>query len=107
MHAVDLFDAEALEHAFLDHDAATAAAFFGRLKDQHHLAGEIAVAGKMLGGRKQHGGMAVMPARMHHVRHFRGVRQVGLLRHRQGVHVTAKGNRPAAAELTVDHSDDA
>ena len=65
VHAVDLGDAEALHHAVLDHLVAAAAAFFGRLEDHGHRAGEIARLGEIFRGAEQHGGVAVMAAGVH------------------------------------------
>jgi hypothetical protein len=65
VHAVDLFDAEALHHAVLDHQVAAAAAFFGRLEDDRDVAGEIARLGEVFGGTEQHRRVAVMAAGMH------------------------------------------
>ena len=59
---------EALHHAVLDHVVAAAAAFFGRLEDDGHAAGEIARLGQIFGRAEQHRGVAVMAAGMHDAR---------------------------------------
>jgi len=62
VHAENRFHRETLEQAVLDHLARTAAALFRRLKDQIDRAVEMAILRKILGSRKQHRSMAVMPS---------------------------------------------
>ena len=96
VHAVDLLDAEALHHAVLDHRAAAAAAFLGRLEDDHGGAVEIARLGEVLRGAQQHGGVAVMAAGVHLAGRLGGVGQAGRLVDRQRVHVGAQADHLAA-----------
>ena len=52
-------------------------------------AGEVPCLGEIFSGAKQHRGVPVMAAGVHLARIGRAVRQVGLLIHRQRVHVGA------------------
>ena len=65
VHAEHLVDGEPLHHAVLHHLVAAAAAFFRRLEDHRHGAGEIAGLGKVFRGAEQHGRVAVMAAGVH------------------------------------------
>ena len=65
VHAVDLLDAEALHQPVVDHLAAAAAAFLGRLEDHHRGAVEVAGLGEVLRGAEQHRGVAVVAAGVH------------------------------------------
>src|SRR4029077_4350546 len=97
VHAVDLLDAEAVEQPVLDHRGGTGTALFRRLEDDHGLAGEVPRLREVARRTKQHGGMAVMAARMHPARRPGGVRQAGRLLDRQRVHVGAKADHPDIA----------
>ena len=108
VHAVDLADAEAVEHAVLDHGLGACAALFGRLEDHHRGAIEIACLGKVFGGAEKHGGVAVMAAGVHLAGVLRGVGLVGLLVDRKRVHIGAHADDLAAIlALALDDADDA
>ena len=108
VHAIDLIDLETLHHPVVDHDLTAGTAFFGRLEDHHRRAGEIAGLGEIAGRAKQHGGVAVMAARMHLAGHGRLIRQPRFLLDRQRVHVGAHSDHPIGRPLSaVDDADHA
>ena len=105
VEAVHLLDGEAVHQAVLEHGLAAAAAFLGGLKDHHSRAGEVARFAEITRGAEQHGGVAVMAAGVHEAGILRRVREAGRLGDRQGVHVGAKPDHPAAVALAA--ADDA
>ncbi len=107
MHAVNRVDREAVEQPFLDHDARAAEPFLGGLEDQVHGAGEIRLGGEAARGTEQHGGMAVMAARVHLAVDHRAVRELVLLLQMQRVHVGAQRDRALARALALDGRDHA
>ena len=94
VHAVDLLDAEALDQPVLDHRLAAAAAFLGRLEDDHRRAVEIPRLGEIARRAEEHRGVAVMAAGMHPPVDRRGVGLAGRLAQRQRVHVGAQADHP-------------
>src|SRR6266852_720536 len=96
-----------LEQAVLDHGAGAAEAFFGRLKDEMHGAVEIPGLREIARGAEQHGGVAVMAAAMEAAGNGRAPFQVGVLFHRQRVHVGAQPNALATAAFALEHADHA
>ena len=104
VHAIDLFDAEALHQPIVDHRLAAGPAFFGRLEDQHRGAIEIARLGEILGSPQQHRRVPVMPAGMHVARHRARIGLAGPLVDRQRIHVGAQTNGPARP-TPPDHAD--
>ena len=106
MHAKHRLHGELVKQAVLDHLAGAAAALFGRLKDQVNRAVKITVLGQVLGGRQQHGGVAVVTAGVHLAWSGTGVRELVELLHGQRVHV---GSQPdaATASATVAPMNDA
>ena len=90
VQAVDLVAGEFLEQPVLDHGARAAEAFFGRLEDEMHGAVEIPGLGEVARGAEQHGGVAVMAAAVEAAGNGRAPFQVGVLFHRQRVHVGAQ-----------------
>ena len=81
-------------------------AFLGRLEDQVHRAVEGPVLREMLGGRKQHGRVAVVAAGVHLAGVPAGVREGVVLGDRQRVDVGAQSDRTVrtAALHDADHS---
>ena len=79
VQAVDLLDAEALHQPVLDHLAAAAAAFLGRLEDDDGGAVEVPGLGEVLRGAEQHRGVAVVAAGVHRAGGGRGVGEAGRL----------------------------
>src|SRR6267378_3588987 len=104
---IDLIAGKFLEQAVLDHGAGAAEAFFGRLKDEMHGAVEIPGLREIARGAEQHGGVAVMAAAVEAAGNGRAPFQVGILFHRQRVHVGAQANALAAAAFALEHADHA
>ena len=92
VQAVDLVAGKFLEQPVLDHGAGAAEAFFGRLEDEMHGAVEVAGLGEIARGAEQHGGVAVMAAAVEAAGNGRAPFQVGVLFHRQRVHVGAQAD---------------
>ena len=90
---VDLVAGKFLEQAVLDHGAGAAEAFFGGLEDEMHGAVEIPGLGEIARGAEQHGGVAVMAAAVEAAGNGRAPAQIGVLFHRQRVHVGAQADR--------------
>ena len=97
VQAIELVAGEFLEQAVLDHRARAAETFLGRLEDEMHGAVEIACLGEIARGAEQHRGVAVMTAAMEAAGNGRAPFQVGVLLHRQRVHVGAQADALAAA----------
>src|SRR6266404_3394260 len=95
------------EQAVLDHGTRAAEAFFGRLEDEMHGAIEIPGLRKIARGAEQHGGMAVMAAAMEAAGNGRAPFQVGILFHRQRVHVGAQAYALATTAFALEHADHA
>ena len=74
------------------HRASPTLAFFGGLEDEIHRAIKMPGAGKITCRADQHRDMAIMATAMEHARRAAGIRQVGLLVHRQRVHISAQAN---------------
>ena len=107
VHSVDLVDAEALDHAVVNHFATAPAAFFGGLEDDRDGSIEVPRLCKVFRGAKKHRGVPVMSAGMHHAWRFRRICQPRLLMDRQGIHVGAQAYRhPRSSGLAVDQPDD-
>src|SRR6267142_1556963 len=104
---INLVAGKFLEQPILDHGAGAAEAFFGRLKDEMHGAVEIPGLREIARGAEQHGGVAVMAAAVKAAGNGRAPFQVGILFHRQRVHVGAQANAPAAAAFALEHADHA
>ena len=92
VQAVELVAGKLFEQPVLDHGARAAKAFFGRLEDEMHGAVEIAGLGEIARGAEQHGGVAVMAAAVEAAGNGRAPAQVGVLFHRQRIHVGAQAN---------------
>ncbi len=107
VQAIELVAGEFLEQAVLDHGAGAAEAFLGRLEDQMHGAVEVAGFGEVARGAEQHRGVAVMAAAVEAAGDGGAPFQVGVLLHRQRVHVGAQANALAAVALALDHPDHA
>ena len=107
MQPVDLVAGEFLEQAVLDHGARAAEAFFGGLEDEMHGAVEISGLGQIARGAEQHGGVAVMAAAVEAAGNGRAPAQIGVLFHRQRVHVGAQADALAASALALEHADHA
>src|SRR6185369_9958357 len=84
-----------------------AEAFLGGLEDEMHGAVEIFGLGQIARGTEQHGGVAVMAAAVEAAGNRRAPFQVGILFHRQRVHVGAQADALAAGALTLEHADHA
>jgi hypothetical protein len=85
--AEDPFHREAFEQPVGDHRLRPTAALLGRLEHQMHRAGPRGVPLQQRRGAKQRGGVAVMPAGVHHARIAGGVGEARGLGDRQRVHV--------------------
>jgi len=96
VHAVDLFDAEAIHEAVLDHGFAAGTSLFRGLEDHDRRAGKIARLGEIAGGPEQHRRMAIVAAGMHLARYSRSIWETGRLLDRQCIHVGAQSDDPAA-----------
>ena len=108
VHAVDLLDVPAVHQPVLDHCLAAAAAFLGRLEDQHRGAVEIARLGKVARRAEQHRHVPVMAAGMHLAGNGRGIVCTRLLEERQRIHVGTEADHPAASVApAVDDADHA
>ena len=107
MQAVNLVAREFVEQPVLDHGARAAKAFLGGLEDEVHGAIEIAGFGEIARGAEQRGGVAVMAAAVKAAGNGRTPRQIGVLVHRQRVHVGAQPDPLAAGALALEHADHA
>ena len=107
VQAVNFVAGEFLEQSVLDHGARAAEAFLGRLEDEVHRAVEIAGFGEIARGAEQDGGVAVMAAAVKAAGNGRAPFQVGVLFHRQRVHVGAQPDALAAISIALEHADDA
>ena len=107
VHAVDFVNLPAVHHAIGAHLAATAAALFGGLKNDHHGAVEIAGFGQIFGRAQQHRGMAIMATGMHRAGGFAGIVQAGLFHDRQCVHIGAQPDHLATIRAAPDHANHA
>ena len=96
---VDLVAGKFLEQAVLDHGARAAETFFGGLEDEVHGAVEILRLRQVARGAEQHGGVAVMAAAVEAAGNGRAPFQVGVLFHRQRVHVGAQADPLGAWSL--------
>ena len=93
------------DHVDSAHDARTdqllgpaGSELLGVLEDEAHPAGDLcAQLGQDPGRAQQHGGVAVVAARVHNPRRLGGEVELVLLHDRQGVHVGPKGN-PGAGQ---------
>ena len=74
------------------HGARPAIALLRRLKHQLHRAGPVLLARQQRRRAEQAGGMAVMPAGMHHARLGGGIGRTALLGDRQRVHIGAQSH---------------
>ena len=95
-----------VEQPVLQHGERAADALLARLEDEMHGALEGGRGGEIPGSAQQHGGVAVVAAGVHQPRLAAAIRQVGLLLHRQAVHVGAQADR-LAARAALQHADHA
>ena len=65
VETVDRIAGEKLEEPVFDHLFRSATAFFRRLENEMHRAGETAIGSKRAGSTEQHDGVAIMAAGMH------------------------------------------
>ena len=106
MDAVDLLDREAVHDAFAHHHLATAAILFRRLEQEHHGTGHIfTVLRQHPSSAKQHGDMAIVPARVH----FPGVlgcmwKFIAFLDW-QCIHVSPQANRFSRTQFAFKRAD--
>ena len=107
MHAVHRIAVELVEQPFLDHHPRAAEAFFRRLEDEMNGAGEVRLGCEVPGRAEQHGGMAVMAAAMEAAGYGGAPFQVGVLFHRQRIHVGAQADALSPIALALEHADDA
>src|SRR6266436_3278377 len=107
MQPVELVAGEFRKQPVLDHGAGAAEAFFGRLENEMHGAVEIAGFGEIARGPQQHGGMAIMAAAVEAAGNGRAPFQIGVLFHRQRIHVCAQTDPLAARALALEHADHA
>src|ERR1700733_12947969 len=70
-----------------------------------HGAVEIAGLGEVARGAEQHGGVAVMAATVEAARNGRAPFQIGVLLHRQRVHIGAQPDALAAIAVALEHAD--
>ena len=104
VHAVDFLDGETVHQAVLDHLAAAATALLRGLKDDHRGAGEVARLGEIFCSAKQHGGVAVMAARVHLAGNCGLVGKIVGLLDGQRIHVGAQADRAVAGPFSaMDH----
>ena len=116
VNAEDRVHRKAIEQSVADHRAGAAIGiaarpliaerFLGGLKDQVHLAVEIARRGEMFRGAKQHRRVPVMAAGVHHARGAGFMVGLGQFAHRQCVDVGADADR-AVRLPGADRRDDA
>ncbi|MEH2616387.1 hypothetical protein V1285_001333 [Bradyrhizobium sp. AZCC 1620] len=107
MQPINLVAGEFLEQAVLDHGARAAEAFLGGLEDEMDGAVEVFRLRQIARGAEQHGGVAVMAAAVEAAGNRRAPFQVGILFHRQRVHVGAQPDALAATALALEHADHA
>jgi hypothetical protein len=94
MQSVRALDAEALEHAVLDHRLRAALAFFGGLKQEDNGARNLGASRHHdLGRTEQNRNVSVVSAGMHHARRCGLVGDVVFLFDRQRVHIGAQHDR--------------
>src|SRR5438105_3227623 len=104
---IDLVAWEFLEQPLLDHGPGAAKAFLGRLKDEMYGTFEIPGLREVARRAEQHGGMAVMAAAVEAAGNGRAPSQVGILFHRQRVHVGAQADALAAVAFALEYADHA
>ena len=104
---VDLVAREALEQPVRQHGARAAEPLLGGLEDEDDRAVESTGLGEVPGGAEQHGGVPIVAAAVEAPRVLGAIRQVGLLVHRQGVHVGPKPDAAFAGTTACEHADDA
>ncbi len=92
MIAVDLVARIAVEQAVLDHGDGAQTRLFRRLEDQHHAAARGRVGGQMTRHAQQGRRMAVVAAGVRDAGPGRGVGDVAVVVHGQGVHVGAQAD---------------
>ena len=107
VEAVDLIAREFLEKPVLEHGARAAQALLGGLEDQDRLPIEISRLREVARGAEEDRGVAVMAAAMEAVGNGRAPRKIGVLLHRQGIHIGAKADAAAIALSAIHHADDA
>ncbi|KAG0732488.1 hypothetical protein G6F23_014269 [Rhizopus arrhizus] len=107
VHAEHRFHWETLQQAVVDHALGAATAFFGGLEDHVHDAREIAVLRQVLRRGQQHGGVAIMAARVHLAFVLAGVGKGVDLLHGQRIHVGAQAHGAVAGLVAADDADDA
>src|SRR5450432_122535 len=107
MQPVDLVAGEFLKQPVLDHGAGAAEAFFGRLENEMHGAVEIPGFGEIARGPEQHGGVAIMAAAVEAAWNGRAPFQIGVLFHRQRIHVGTQTDPLAARALAPEYADHA
>mmetsp|Transcript_22895 Transcript_22895/g.38375 ORF Transcript_22895/g.38375 Transcript_22895/m.38375 type:complete len:321 (-) Transcript_22895:78-1040(-) len=108
VQAIDFLNVPAVQHPIIDHLAPAAAALFGRLKDHHGSAVEIACFSQILRRPKQHRSVPVMTAGMHLARHGRGIVEPRRLHDRQRVHIRPQPHNAAlGVSAPLDHGDNA
>ena len=97
VHAENGVHRESTEQPRVQHLFGAAGGFFGRLEDEAHRAGEIAVLGQVAGSTQQHRGVAIVAAGVHLPGMFRAVGERIRFFHRKGVHVRAQADRRSLA----------
>ena len=106
VQAIDAVARETREQAIPQHRLRPAQALLGGLEDEVDGAVEGPGFRQVLSRAQQHRGVAVMAAGMHQAGVLAGVRQVGRLLDRQGVHVGAQadGGLAVAVAQHADHA---
>ena len=95
-----------VEQAFLEHELGAVVAFLAGLEHEEDLPGQIVtMADEQAGGLAEHGDVEVVAAGVHGAVDARRVRESGVFRHRQGVHVAAQQDRRAGAGSVEDPDD--
>ncbi len=104
VQGIDLGNVETVQDPLLHHDLRTAAALFGRLKNEGDPPCKIAGLRQIARGTQQHGRVPVVAAGMHLARIGRGIVKARLLIHRQGIHIGTQSNcRPGRLAVQNGH----
>ena len=106
VQAIDLVAGKTLKQPVGQHGARAAEPFFRRLKDEDRCAVEIARLGEVTRRAEQDRRVPVVTAAVETIGDGRSPRQIGLLLHRQRVHVGSQADAARAAATALEHADD-
>jgi hypothetical protein len=106
VQAIDFIAGKAFEQAVLQHRPRASQPLLGWLKDEDRCPVEVTRLGEIPRGAEQHCRVAVVSAAMEAVGDRRSPGQIGLLIHRQRIHVGPQADRPPSRPASAQHADD-